>query len=147
MCSYLSVQLRSKANESCPARRLLDIAWAAAQKCSSGDEPEGTWLMFTWTPCKPLQSQPFFKELDLDIDFKGGLNHLKFCITATLRLKAEVSTRVVQMLFLLLQTKEPLIPNEWLYPPSMLACLNMEILVSIYFHCLKKEELLFPFFF
>lgn len=106
--------------------------------------------MFTQTPCKTLWSQPLqqsFKEVDLDIDFKGCLNHLQFCITATLCLKTEVSMRVVQMLFLLLQTKEPLISNEWLYLPSMLACLNMGILVSICFHCPKKEELLFPIFF
>lgn len=103
----------------------------------------------TQTPCKPLLSQPLHqlsKELNLNISFKGGLNYLQFCIKAMLCLKAQVSMRVVQTLFLLLQTKEPLISNEWLHLPSMLSCLNMEILVSICFHYPKKEELLFQFF-
>lgn len=104
-------------------------------------------------PCSTLRTSPsqylqqLFKEPVFDTDFRGIVNRLWFGITATLRLKAEVSTRLFQKLFLLLQTKKPLIPNEWLYPLSMPACLNMEILVSIYFHCPKKEELLFPFFF
>lgn len=50
------------------------------------------------------------------------------------------------MLFLLLQTKEPLISNEWLHLSNMLSCLNVEILVSICFHYPKKEELRFHFF-
>lgn len=129
----------------------LVMAWAAVQ-------PRSTVLGWTQKnlvsvhvqPWEPLQSQyvqQLFKEPVFDIDIKGIVNHLWFGITATLCLKAEVSTRVVQKLFLLLQTKKPLIPNKWLHPLSMPACLNMELLVSIYFHCPKKEELLFPFFF
>lgn len=132
-------------------RAVHGLSHCSAQRRSSGHEHRGTWLMDTQqTPCKPLLSQPLqqlFKELNLNINFKGGLNYLQFCITTMLSLKARVSMRIVQILFLLLQTKEPLIPNEWLNPPSMLSCLNMEILVSICFHYLKKEELLFQFFF
>lgn len=130
---------------------LLAVTWATAlpQGTALGMNPGGPgW----WTPKHPANLlsqllQQLYKELNLNINFKGGLNYLQFCITATLCLKAQASRRIVQMLFLLLQTKEPLIPNEWLYLPSMLSCLNMEILVSICFHYPKKEKLLFQFFF
>lgn len=102
-----------------------------------------------WTP-NTLQGPPepaspeTFLRAESQHEFQRGFELL--AITATLCLKAQVSMRVVQMLFLLLQTKEPLIPDEWLHPPSMLSCLNMDILVGICFHYLKKQELLFQFF-
>lgn len=125
------------------------LSHCTAQRCSPGDEPRRDLADRHPTLLQTLLSQPLqqlLKELNLNINFKGGLNYLQFCITATLCLKVQVSMRVVQMLFLLLQTKEPLIPNEWLHSPSMLSCLNMEILVRICFHYPKKEELLFQFF-